>query len=71
MLENLKAIKAKHAALCSQVRDISAAQKESMDSIRNNLSGVMKVIQHFQQTTDVEVPSQTQHSLFNHNLIWS
>lgn len=68
MLENLRALKAKHTALCSQVRDIAAAQKESMDSIRNNLSGVMELIQHFQQTTDVKVPSQTVHSLFKHRL---
>ncbi|XP_044078410.1 spindle and kinetochore-associated protein 2 isoform X2 [Siniperca chuatsi] len=56
MLENLRAIKAKHTALCSQVKEIAAAQKESMDSIRNNLNNVMELIQHFQQTTDVEVP---------------
>lgn len=54
MLENLTAIKAKHAALCSQVKEIAAAQKESMDSIRNNLGSVMKLIEHMQQTTDVE-----------------
>ncbi|XP_035522065.1 spindle and kinetochore-associated protein 2 [Morone saxatilis] len=59
MLENLRAIKAKHTALCSQVKEIAAAQKESMDSIRNNLSSVMDVIQHFQQTTDVEVQPPT------------
>ncbi|GAA6226806.1 spindle and kinetochore-associated protein 2 [Lates japonicus] len=55
MLENLRAIKAKHTVLCSQVKEIAAAQKESMDSIRNNLGSVMKLIQDFQQTTDVEV----------------
>ncbi|XP_071317592.1 SKA complex subunit 2 [Trachinotus anak] len=60
LLENLAAIKAKHAALCSQVKEIAAAQKESMDSIRNNLGSVMELIQHFQQTTDVEVQPLTQ-----------
>ncbi|KAM9348687.1 SKA complex subunit 2 [Symphorus nematophorus] len=60
MLENLRAIKAKHTALCSQVKEIAAAQKESMDSIRNNLSSVMELIQHFQQTTDVEVQPMTE-----------
>ncbi|XP_051793660.1 TIP41-like protein isoform X4 [Acanthochromis polyacanthus] len=59
MLENLKVIKAKHSALCTQVKDIAAAQKESMDSIRNNLNSAMELIQHFQQTTDVKVPTQT------------
>ncbi|XP_042287164.1 spindle and kinetochore-associated protein 2 isoform X1 [Thunnus albacares] len=60
MLENLRAIKAKHTTLCSQVREIAAAQKESMDSIRDNLISVMGLIQHFQQTTDVEVQPLTE-----------
>ncbi|CAK6977312.1 spindle and kinetochore-associated protein 2 [Scomber scombrus] len=60
MLENLRAIKAKHTALCSQLKDIAAAQKESMDSIRINLISVMGLIQHFQQTTDVEVQTLTE-----------
>ncbi|XP_034406466.1 spindle and kinetochore-associated protein 2 [Cyclopterus lumpus] len=59
MLENLRAIKAKHAALCSQVKEIAAAQKESMDSIRNNLGGAMELVQRFQQNTDVEVQPLT------------
>ncbi|XP_032388996.1 SKA complex subunit 2 isoform X2 [Etheostoma spectabile] len=59
MLENLRAIKAKHTALCSQVKEIAAAQKESMDSIRNELSSAMELVQHFQQTADVEVPPLT------------
>uniref|UniRef100_A0A3Q1IRN2 Protein FAM33A n=1 Tax=Anabas testudineus TaxID=64144 RepID=A0A3Q1IRN2_ANATE len=59
MLENLRAIKAKHAALCCQVKEITATQKESIDCIRNSLSSVMKLMQHFQQTTDVEVPTPT------------
>ncbi|XP_040908120.1 TIP41-like protein isoform X2 [Toxotes jaculatrix] len=60
MLENLRAIKAKHTALCSQVKEIAAAQRESMDSIRNNLGSVMKLIQHLQQNTDVEVQPLTE-----------
>ncbi|XP_078123001.1 SKA complex subunit 2 isoform X3 [Sander vitreus] len=55
MLENLRAIKAKHTALCSQVKEIAVAQKESMDSIRSDLSSAMELVQHLQQTTDVEL----------------
>ncbi|XP_059207304.1 spindle and kinetochore-associated protein 2 [Centropristis striata] len=55
ILENVRAIKAKHAALSSQVKEIAAAQKESMDNIRKNLSSAMDLVQHFQQTTDAEV----------------
>uniref|UniRef100_A0A672Z5Q6 Protein FAM33A n=1 Tax=Sphaeramia orbicularis TaxID=375764 RepID=A0A672Z5Q6_9TELE len=54
ILENLMAIKAKHTALCCQVKELAAAQKESMDSIRNHLNSTMELIKHFQQTTDVE-----------------
>jgi len=57
MLENLRAIKAKHVALCSQVKEIAAAQKESMDSIRHNLGGAMELVQRFQQNTDLQVPA--------------
>ncbi|XP_070839604.1 SKA complex subunit 2 [Chaetodon trifascialis] len=60
MLEKLRAIKAKHTVLCSQVKAIATVQKESIDSIRNNLSNVMELIQHFQQTTDVEVQPLTE-----------
>ncbi|KAI3373384.1 hypothetical protein L3Q82_021934 [Scortum barcoo] len=60
MLENLRTIKAKHKALCSQVKEIEAAQTESMDSIRNNLGSVMQLIQHLQQTSDVEVQPLTE-----------
>ncbi|XP_047193322.1 spindle and kinetochore-associated protein 2 [Scophthalmus maximus] len=59
MLENLRALKAKHTMLCSQLKEITAAQKESMESIRNNLGSVMKLIQHVQQTTDMEVEPLT------------
>ncbi|XP_056298699.1 spindle and kinetochore-associated protein 2 [Pseudoliparis swirei] len=60
MLENLRAIKAKHVALCSQVKEIAAAQKESMDSIRHNLGGAMELVQRFQQNTDLQVQSLTE-----------
>uniref|UniRef100_A0A3Q0T339 Protein FAM33A n=1 Tax=Amphilophus citrinellus TaxID=61819 RepID=A0A3Q0T339_AMPCI len=60
MLENLKTIKSKHSALCSQVKELTNAQKDTMDSIRNNLSSVMELIQHFEQTTDVEVETLMQ-----------
>lgn len=60
VLENLRDIKAKHSALCCQVKEISKAQKESIDSIRHSLSSVMELMQHVQSTTDVEViPTQT------------
>ncbi|XP_029923957.1 TIP41-like protein isoform X3 [Myripristis murdjan] len=56
LLENLMAIKARYTALCSEVKEIAAAQKESVDSIRQNLNSVMQLIQQVQQTADVEVP---------------
>uniref|UniRef100_A0A3P9I1I6 Protein FAM33A n=1 Tax=Oryzias latipes TaxID=8090 RepID=A0A3P9I1I6_ORYLA len=69
MLENLKAVKAKYSLLCSEVKDIANAQKESMEAIRTSLSGIMEVIKHCQETSDAEVPTlQTAlwHDLGNH-----
>uniref|UniRef100_A0A3P9M0L0 Protein FAM33A n=1 Tax=Oryzias latipes TaxID=8090 RepID=A0A3P9M0L0_ORYLA len=54
MLENLKAVKAKYSLLCSEVKDIANAQKESMEAIRTSLSGIMEVIKHCQETSDAE-----------------
>ncbi|KAF7205654.1 spindle and kinetochore-associated protein 2-like [Nothobranchius furzeri] len=60
MLENLKAIKAKHLLLKSQVKDIAEAQQDSMESIRSNFSKVMELVQHCQQASDLEAESLTE-----------
>lgn len=55
MLENLKTIKTKHLMLNRQVKEITEAQRESMESIRANLSRATELIQHCQQTADLQV----------------
>ncbi|XP_037544088.1 spindle and kinetochore-associated protein 2 [Nematolebias whitei] len=60
MLENLKSIKSKHLMLKSQVKEIREAQKESMESIRTNLSRAMELIQHCQQTSDLQAEPVTE-----------
>ncbi|KAM9788991.1 SKA complex subunit 2 [Neosynchiropus ocellatus] len=55
MLENLLSIKAKHAELCSQVKEIAAAQKESMDSIRQNMGTIVDLLQHCQHNSDAQM----------------
>ncbi|XP_061902421.1 spindle and kinetochore-associated protein 2 isoform X3 [Entelurus aequoreus] len=55
MLDRLRAVKAKHKVLFSQMSEIAAAQNECMFSIRNKVNGVIPLMQHFQQT-GVEVP---------------
>ncbi|KAK0148804.1 Spindle and kinetochore-associated protein 2 [Merluccius polli] len=59
LLEYLGPIKAKHAALSTQVKEITAAHKESMDSIRSQLDGTLQLIQHFQQTGITEISALT------------
>ncbi|XP_055064158.1 SKA complex subunit 2 isoform X2 [Misgurnus anguillicaudatus] len=59
LLENLSAIKARHAALCAQVEEIAAEQKRSMDSIRAHLDTTVQLVQHLQTTADIEVPPLT------------
>ncbi|XP_024249682.1 spindle and kinetochore-associated protein 2 [Oncorhynchus tshawytscha] len=59
LLENLSAIKVRHAALCTQVQEIAAEQKQSMDSIRAHLDTTVQLVQQLQQTADVEIPPLT------------
>uniref|UniRef100_A0A671LCC5 Protein FAM33A n=1 Tax=Sinocyclocheilus anshuiensis TaxID=1608454 RepID=A0A671LCC5_9TELE len=59
LLENLSAIKARHAALCTQVEEITAEQKRSMDSIRAHLDTTVQLVQQLQNTADVQVPPLT------------
>ncbi|CAL8275908.1 unnamed protein product [Arctogadus glacialis] len=60
MLDSLGQIKAKHAALSTQVQEIATAQKESMDSIRGQLDGTLQLIQHFQQTDNSKISPLTE-----------
>lgn len=60
LLENLSAIKTRHAALCAEVQEIEAEQKQSMDSIRAHLNTTVQLVQQLQQTADVEVPQLTE-----------
>ncbi|KTF77569.1 hypothetical protein cypCar_00009996 [Cyprinus carpio] len=54
LLENLSAIKARHAALCAQVEEIAVEQKRSMDSIRAHLDTTVLMVQQLQNTADVQ-----------------
>ncbi|XP_051542112.1 spindle and kinetochore-associated protein 2-like isoform X2 [Myxocyprinus asiaticus] len=54
LLENLSCIKARHAALCAQVEEIVAEQKQSMDSIRAHLDTTVQLVQQLQNTSDTQ-----------------
>ncbi|XP_071029265.1 SKA complex subunit 2 [Oncorhynchus clarkii lewisi] len=60
LLENLSAIKTRHAALCTQVQEIAAEQKQSMDSIRVHLDTTVQLVQQLHQAADVELPTLTE-----------
>ncbi|CAL8365225.1 unnamed protein product [Lota lota] len=60
LLDYLGPIKAKHAALSTQVKEIAAAHKESMDCIRGQLDGTLQLIQHFQQTDNSMISPLTE-----------
>ncbi|XP_030648626.1 SKA complex subunit 2 [Chanos chanos] len=60
LLENLTAIKARHAALCAEVVEIEAEQKKSMDSIREHLSTSLMLVEELQRRADVEIPPLTE-----------
>ncbi|XP_055358118.1 spindle and kinetochore-associated protein 2 [Betta splendens] len=59
ILENLISIRAKHAALSSQVKEIIAAEKQSMNYIRKHIGSAMDLMHHVQQASAVEVPLAT------------
>ncbi|XP_016119118.1 spindle and kinetochore-associated protein 2 isoform X1 [Sinocyclocheilus grahami] len=60
LLENLSTIKARHAALCTQVEEIAVEQKRSMDSLRAHLDTTVQMVQQLQNTADVQVPPLTE-----------
>ncbi|XP_017290597.1 spindle and kinetochore-associated protein 2 [Kryptolebias marmoratus] len=60
MLESLKTIKAKHSMLKNQVKEITEAQRESMESIRTSLSRAMELVQHCQQTSGLQAEALTE-----------
>ncbi|XP_029957066.1 SKA complex subunit 2 isoform X1 [Salarias fasciatus] len=59
MLDKLKVMKAKHSSLCSKVKEISAAQKESMNFITINFNHATEVVQNLQKTADVQIEPLT------------
>ncbi|KAG7275018.1 hypothetical protein CRUP_030537 [Coryphaenoides rupestris] len=43
----------------AEVKEIAAAHKESMESIRSQLDGTLQLIHHFQQTDNAEISPLT------------
>lgn len=62
ILSDLRAIKAKHAKLFLELKEINAAQKQSMNSVRTSMNCIMELSQHLQCAPDVEVASPTEHT---------
>ncbi|KAJ8266541.1 hypothetical protein GJAV_G00131620, partial [Gymnothorax javanicus] len=60
LLENLSAIKVRHKALCSQVEQITAEQKQSVELIKSHLNTTMQLVEALQQNADTEIPPLTE-----------
>uniref|UniRef100_A0A3Q3FAP8 Protein FAM33A n=1 Tax=Labrus bergylta TaxID=56723 RepID=A0A3Q3FAP8_9LABR len=60
MLENLRTIRSKHSELSTQLKEISAAQSESMKNIRSSLNSVSELIQNLQHNQDLKVEPLTE-----------
>ncbi|KAK7907046.1 hypothetical protein WMY93_015658 [Mugilogobius chulae] len=56
MLESLAAIKARHAALSSQVQELASAQKQAVESIQTNVDQAMEVLRRLQETAQLKEP---------------
>ncbi|XP_051973238.1 LOW QUALITY PROTEIN: spindle and kinetochore-associated protein 2 [Xyrauchen texanus] len=54
LLENLRVLKARHAAPCAQVEEIVGEQKHSMDSIQAHLDTTIQLVQQLQNTSDTQ-----------------
>uniref|UniRef100_A0A4W4EXQ2 Protein FAM33A n=1 Tax=Electrophorus electricus TaxID=8005 RepID=A0A4W4EXQ2_ELEEL len=63
LLENLQAVKERHAALCAQVEEIAAEQKRSMESIRAHLDTTVKLVEELQNKADIQAPPLTEAEL--------
>uniref|UniRef100_A0A3B4B1Y5 Protein FAM33A n=1 Tax=Periophthalmus magnuspinnatus TaxID=409849 RepID=A0A3B4B1Y5_9GOBI len=58
MLEHLRAIKARHAALSSQVQELASEQRQTMDSLRANMEQAVEVLSQLQNTAQLKVTSR-------------
>lgn len=56
LLKKLTEIKAHHAALSSQVKDLASEQKQTMDSIRANMEQAQQVLKELQDLAEVKEP---------------
>ncbi|KAJ0004153.1 hypothetical protein NQD34_010367 [Periophthalmus magnuspinnatus] len=56
MLEHLRAIKARHAALSSQVQELASEQRQTMDSLRANMEQAVEVLSQLQNTAQLKEP---------------
>ncbi|KAI1903490.1 hypothetical protein AGOR_G00027730 [Albula goreensis] len=63
LLESLSTIKARHKALCAQVEEIAAEQKQSVESIRSYLNNTVQLVQELQLSADVQVPPLSEKEL--------
>ncbi|XP_018597382.1 SKA complex subunit 2 [Scleropages formosus] len=59
ILEKLNTIKARYKAVSSQLKEITALQKESMDVVRAHFGTTVQLLQELQQTSDFMVPTWT------------
>ncbi|KAM8977117.1 spindle and kinetochore-associated protein 2 [Pelodytes ibericus] len=55
LLEQLSSVKTRFKTLSSQLEKIAADQQKSVDNIQTTISSTMKMVQHLQQQTDVQV----------------
>ncbi|KAL4660553.1 spindle and kinetochore-associated protein 2 [Arapaima gigas] len=60
LLEQLNTLKTRHKAIHSQLGEIAALQKASVDEIRTHLNATVKLLQELQQTADFLVPPLTE-----------
>ncbi|XP_040280690.1 spindle and kinetochore-associated protein 2 [Bufo bufo] len=63
LLEQLASVKSRFKSLSSQLDKIAADQQKSVEDIQTTIANTLKMVQHLQQQTDLQVPPLSEEEL--------
>ncbi|KAM5182391.1 spindle and kinetochore-associated protein 2 [Mantella aurantiaca] len=63
LLEQLASVKSRFKTLSAQLDKIATDQQKSVESIQQTMANTLKIVQHLQQQTDLQVPPLSEEEL--------
>ncbi|XP_072272679.1 spindle and kinetochore-associated protein 2 [Pyxicephalus adspersus] len=63
LLEQLASVKSRFKTLSAQLDKIATDQQKSVESIQQTIANTLKIVQHLQQQTDLQVPPFSEEEL--------